>query len=136
MLTQGARDQLEAAVAHSTGHRLIACPPLAPLPRQEWILRDAITRAQAAGLTLPRRMSVCWVDRPRGSDITDGTVWHLAAGVVRIWLDANLGPHELQRVVYHELQHASDFARGLQLGRLEFEERAVAFESRMLRQCV
>lgn len=130
MLTLG--DQLSAAIAHPTGHRLVGCAAIDPLPAQDRILRDAIGRARAAGLWLPRRLYVTWKDVPKDSLICDGSTWHLAAGVVRIYLNGNLGPERLREVVYHELQHVSDFVQGFQHTRLELEERAIQFAARMM----
>jgi hypothetical protein len=132
MLTFG--DQLSAAIAHSTGHRLTACHAVEPLPAQERILQDAVARARAAGLKLPRRLYVSWVDK-RDEDVTNGTTWHVAAGVVRIYLNANLHPESLRHLIYHELKHASDFAWGYQLTRLQLEERATGFAARMMGWC-
>src|SRR5882672_11428711 len=99
-------DELSAAITHSTGHKLVACCKVDPLPGQERIFWDAVARAREAGLKLPRRFSVEWKDVPRDSWITDGSTWHLAAGEVRIYLNANAWPDRLREVIYHELQHA------------------------------
>lgn len=130
MLTSG--DLLADAIAHSTGHRLVATAGIEPLPAQERILRDAVSRARGGGLFLPHRLYVTWKDVPRGAVICDGSTWHLAAGVVRVYLNGNLHPHRLQEVIFHELKHASDFALGLQVTRLELEERAVQYAAQMM----
>lgn len=122
---------IDAALAHPTGHRLIACSPCEPLPAQERIYRDAVAKARAAGLWIPR-LSVEWRLVPRDAYITDGLTWHLAAGVVRIWLNANVSPERLRELCFHELKHASDFAQGFQGSRLELEERAIVFAARMM----
>jgi hypothetical protein len=130
MLTVG--DSLSAAIAHAAGHRLIACRAIDPLPGRVEIFWGAVARAREAGLQLPRRLSVQWVDKPRDSGICDGVAWHLAHHVVRIYLDANLSPDRLREVAYRELQTASDFALGLVISRLEMEGRAATFTAAMM----
>ena len=45
-------DELSAAITHSTGHKLVACCKVDPLPGQERIFWDAVARAREAGLKL------------------------------------------------------------------------------------
>jgi hypothetical protein len=125
-------DRLSASISHAGGHRLIACRAVTPLQGRVEIFWAAVARARGAGLELPWRISVQWVDRPRDSNISEGAAWHLACNVIRIYLDAHLPPDRLREVAFRELQIASDFALGLQISRLEMERRAATFTASMM----
>lgn len=130
------------AVAHPTGHLLVACPPVDPSPGQVRIVERAIAQARAAGLNVPASSATPqWRDRPRDRDrrpgdplITDGCVRTLEDGRIAMYLDANLWPDELERVALHEIQHIHDTASGLwrNLSREEMEERADTFAASMM----
>jgi hypothetical protein len=120
----------ERAAAYSTTPRLIAAPPLAPLPGQETIFRQAVYVAGLLGLSLPRTVRARW--RAGRREWANGATERTAAGEVRVYLNANAYPDDLVRTCFHELQHVSDFHTGIhrQISRADMERRADAFEIR------
>ena len=125
---------LTAALELAPTQRLAEFPCVEPLPAQVRLVEAALTRARAAGLRLPTRITPRWVARPRGSGVQHGEVCEERDVSIYLTLDSNLLPDDLERVVYHEAQHIADWQAGLHRTRprVELEQRAVIFCQQML----
>lgn len=66
MMESGFRDLLTSHLALDMGD-LRECSPLAPLPAQERIIRDAVANARRCGKRLPAELPIYTVGRPRDS---------------------------------------------------------------------
>jgi hypothetical protein len=124
-------DIFAEAVACSTASGLIASRPATPLRAQVRIFQGALARAKAAGLRLPERFHLLWME---GHDrIAPGAASRDANGSITVYLSVNAMPYDLERTSLHELQHLADYVSGYDWSQVEMEMRATEFAARMMR---
>lgn len=123
-------EMILSALSDADVDGLVDAPPSVPLPAQVRIVRGAVTRAQVAGLQLPREVIFRWRDgrpeQPTGACVT------FEDGTHALYLSVNQQPEELARVALHELQHLADRQGDPSLSDLERERRAIRFANRVM----
>ena len=129
---------LRASVERSTARELIACRVATPWPWQRDVVEGCIKRARAEGLRVPKPLTVCWRERPARALICAGAVSCERGRNPVLYLAVDVGPQQLARTVFHELQHVSDYlSHPFEVlmpfkARVEMEARAEFFADKMI----
>ena len=128
---------LRASVMNSTADLLIAGRVATPWPWQWDVVKRCVHRARGEGISLPT-IEVCWRERQARALICAGAVSFERGRNPKLYLAIDSAPPQLERTVFHEVRHISDYmSYGFDAlksveARIEMERRADDFANKMI----